>query len=667
MVQLTIDGKKVEAKEGMTIVEAAEGAGIHIPNLCYLKGMKGIGACRLCMVEIEGLKAPMTACTTKVKEGMSIKTSTPEIDELRRFVIDLILSMHPMDCMTCPKAGVCRLQEYAYTYNVKESTYTRKLWGFQVDDKNPFIRREPDYCVLCARCVRVCREQGTKILDFMGRGVGSKVTTPNDRPLHETDCTFCGSCVDVCPVNAITEASKIDKGREWDFTKKDSVCTFCGAACSIKISSKDDKIVKITSNASNYKHTAYVCAYGRYGFDYVNSSDRVKTPLIKRDGQLVESTWDEAAKVIADAFKSSKDKTAFYTSGSLLTEDAIVLERFASDILKTTNVASTVGNYADTNALITGEIDPNQVDLIVAIDLKVSQKGYVLPAIDAVLRRLAASGTPLIAIGDDSFADIAAANIKGSGVESLRSLVSYLCREGVCKDTNLCKATEGALIDETVEKAGKLFIDAKAPLIVTLPNLAEAASNLSLIKGTMLTIPFEANAIGLALAGIAGSKAIFDNISKGKGIKALYVIGETTLRSRPDVNFMAVHTTHLDEFARSADVVLPLTTPYESHGTVIRRGLRQKVVNQVINPIGESKMPREALEFIAEAMGTEIKAAKDSDIKRLLKVKWNHKARPFAFRDDLEADFKDIINAVNRSMLSIERMKWLEQKWSKAK
>jgi NADH dehydrogenase/NADH:ubiquinone oxidoreductase subunit G len=661
MVQLTIDGKKVEAREGMTIVEAAEEAGIHIPNLCYLKGMKGIGACRLCMVEIEGLKAPMTACTTKVKEGMSIKTSTPEIDELRRFVLDLILSMHPMDCMTCPKAGICRLQQYAYDYNVKESTYTRKLWGFQVDDKNPFIRREPDYCVLCARCVRVCREQGTKILDFMGRGVGSKVTTPNDKPMQETECTFCGSCVDACPVNALTEASKIDKGREWEFTKNDSVCTFCGAACSIKVSSKDNRIVKVTTSAPNYKHTAYICALGRYGFDYLDSPERLKTPLIKTNGQLVETTWDEALKTIAEAFKSSKDKTAIYTSGSILTEDAITIDRFASEVLKTTNVGSTVGIYADTNALITGVIDPNQIDLLLVLDLKVSQKGYVLPAIDAVLRRLVSAGTPLVSAGDESFADIASAHLKGSGLEALRSLIAFLCKEGVCKDAHLCKATEGAVIDEAVQKAGKLFMEAKNPLIITLPGLAEAASNLTLIKGELLTIPFEANAIGVALAGVAGSKTVLDQITKAKGIRALYVIGETTITARPNVPFMAVHTTHLDDLAKSADVVLPLTTPYESNGTIIRRGLRQKVVNQVIKPIGEARAPREALEALAEAMGAEIKTARDSDIKRLLKVKWNHKPRPFEPRQDLEVDFKEIFTVVNRSMLSTQRIKWLRE------
>ncbi|HYA12564.1 MAG TPA: 2Fe-2S iron-sulfur cluster-binding protein, partial [Thermodesulfovibrionales bacterium] len=194
MVTLKIDGIEVQAPEGTNLIEAAELAGIHIPNLCYLKGMKGVGACRLCLVEIEGMKAPVIACNTKVKEGMAVNTKTEKVEEVRKFVIDLILSMHPLDCMTCTKAGVCRLQRYAYDFGIKESSFTRKRFGYPTDEANPFLKRDPEYCILCGRCVRVCREQGTNVLDFMGRGVSSKVVTANDKSLQESECTFCGSC-----------------------------------------------------------------------------------------------------------------------------------------------------------------------------------------------------------------------------------------------------------------------------------------------------------------------------------------------------------------------------------------------------------------------------------------------------------------------------------------
>ena len=258
MVKLTIDGTMVESPEGANLIDAAGLAGIHIPNLCYLKGMPGIGACRLCLVEIEGAKAPMIACNTKVKEGMVVNTKTEKIQETRRFVIDLILSMHPLDCMTCTKAGVCNLQKYAYEFELKESNFTRKKFGYPIDEANPCIKRDPDYCILCGRCVRVCRHQGTNVLDFMGRGVGAKVMTANDKPLQESSCTFCGSCVDACPVNALLEADRWRKGREWEYEKTNSVCLLCGNGCDITVSTKDGRVAKINSGTEGITENIYV-------------------------------------------------------------------------------------------------------------------------------------------------------------------------------------------------------------------------------------------------------------------------------------------------------------------------------------------------------------------------------------------------------------------------
>ena len=281
IIKLTIDGKEIQATEGMNLIDAAATAGIHIPNLCYLKGTKGIGACRLCLVEVDGLKAPMIGCTTKAKDGMVVHTKTERVQETRKFVIDLILSMHPLDCMTCTKAGVCNLQQYAYDFELKESTFTRKKFGFSIDEGNPFIKRDPDYCILCGRCVRVCRHQGTNVLDFMGRGVGAKVITANDKPLQESSCTFCGSCVDACPVNALLEADRWRKGREWEYEKTRSVCLLCGNGCDISVSTKEGRVAKINSGGADGSVEKYICAYGRFGFDCIESETRVTSPMKK--------------------------------------------------------------------------------------------------------------------------------------------------------------------------------------------------------------------------------------------------------------------------------------------------------------------------------------------------------------------------------------------------
>jgi NADH dehydrogenase/NADH:ubiquinone oxidoreductase subunit G len=163
-VNVTIDGKETQVPEGTNLIDAAESVGVHIPNLCYLKGMRGIGACRMCLIEIEGMKAPMIGCTTRVKEGMAVNTKTQKVEEVRKFVIDLILSMHPLDCMTCTKAGVCNLQKYAYDFEIKESKFNRKKFGYPVDEANPFIKRDPDYCVLCGRRERMSWSSWAEVL-----------------------------------------------------------------------------------------------------------------------------------------------------------------------------------------------------------------------------------------------------------------------------------------------------------------------------------------------------------------------------------------------------------------------------------------------------------------------------------------------------------------------
>src|SRR3990172_1965915 len=315
LINLRIDGKDVKVAEGTNLIDAAEVAGVHIPNLCYLKGMKGIGACRLCLVEVEGSKAPVIACNTKVKEGMNVLTQTEKVVEIRKFVTDLILSMHPLDCMTCTKAGVCNLQKYAYDFEIKESNFSKKRFGYPTDEANPFIKRDPEYCVLCSRCIRICKAQDTNVLEFSGRGVGAKVVTGNEKPLQESGCTFCGSCVDVCPVNALLEADRWRKGREWEYEKVNSVCLSCGSGCSISVSTKDGEVVKINAGAPDGTAERYICAIGRFGFDSLHSEMRLRTPMKRVNGELRETSWEDALATVAENLKSAGPDAAIISSG----------------------------------------------------------------------------------------------------------------------------------------------------------------------------------------------------------------------------------------------------------------------------------------------------------------------------------------------------------------
>ncbi len=370
LVTLQIDGKTVALPAGMNIIDAAEHAGVHIPNLCYLKGMKGIGACRLCLVEVEGLKAPVIACNTKIRDGMAVSTKTEKIQEIRKFVIDLLLSMHPLDCMTCTKAGACNLQKYAYDFGLKESSFTRKKFGYPTDAANPFIKRDPDYCILCGRCVRVCKEQGTNVLEFMGRGIESKVVTADDKPLQESGCTFCGSCVDACPVNALLESDRLRKGREWEYEKIKSVCLLCGNGCDITVSTKDGRIQKINAGAEAGSAENYICAYGRFGFDCIEAETRLTSPMKRVNGELKETSWQDALGIVADKLKQAGNEAGFISIAGIGNEDALTLKKLARDVVKTKNIDTTLSLYAGSDSLKNSQTaDIDTADLILLVGL----------------------------------------------------------------------------------------------------------------------------------------------------------------------------------------------------------------------------------------------------------------------------------------------------------
>ncbi|GER92824.1 hypothetical protein A45J_0552 [hot springs metagenome] len=662
MVNLKIDGKEIKAPEGMNLIDAAELAGIHIPNLCYLKGLKGIGACRLCLVEIEGMKAPMIACTTKVKEGMVINTKTEKVQEVRKFVIDLILSMHPLDCMTCTKAGVCNLQQYAYDFEIKESSFTRKKFGFAPDEANPFIKRDPDYCVLCGRCVRICKDQGTNVLEFMGRGVGSKVTTANDKPLQESGCTFCGSCIDVCPVNAILEADRWRKGREWDYDKVKSVCLLCGNGCDITVSTKDGQIMKINAGALEGSSERYICAYGRFGFDCIAADTRVVFPMKRVNGELKQTTWEDALAIVADALKKAGKNAGFITTSGILNEDALTLKKFASDVVRTKNVDTTASLYSDFDSLISETAELDSADLFVLVDLNPNQWQRTLPALDAIIRKKVNAGAKLIVINssEPNISSVAVVNLIENESSALMALTKALIDKGLSGDKKLASAVANISVSDLVDKAATLYMEAKNPIILSSPAMYQAAANISLLKGVTVSVPVESNAKGVALMGLVTEGKSYKEMISG-GLNLLYVIGEIPLNTRPDVDFLVVQNSHLTELAKQADVILPSATYFEVDGTIVDYLGRLKHVCKAIEPAGEAKSHREIFVDIADVMGSEMKEAKESDTKKLAKIKVKIASAPFTRKEGFDVKVDEIIEAINASVINGSRLLWLKE------
>jgi NADH dehydrogenase/NADH:ubiquinone oxidoreductase subunit G len=645
MVDLTIDGKKVKVAEGTTMVDAAEKAGIHIPNLCHLKGMRGVGACRLCVVEVEGGRGPVTACTSKVKEGMNITTDSDKVLEMRRFVLDLILSMHPLDCMTCTKAGVCNLQQYAYDHEVKESSFTRKDFGYPVDSANPFIKRDPDYCILCGRCVRVCKEQGTNVLDFMGRGVGSKVITAQDKPLQESECTFCGSCVDACPVNALLEADRWRKGREWEYKKTNSTCLSCGNGCSIVVSTKDDQVAKINSAGDSGTIEKYICATGRFGFDALTSDLRVNTPMKRVGKKLEETTWEDALSIIAEKLKKSGKNASIITTANILNEDAAALAGLASGAVKTKNIASTVSLYSDEETMkSSGSADLDAADVIVVAGLATSQYNRVLPALNAAITKRVSRGAKLVEIDDAKVLAAIAASLVAKGAKSSKELDDAIGK---------AKATEES--DTTAD----LIAGASSPVIFCSPSLFAAANNLSLVsKASVVAVPYEANARGVILSGLTDGDKSYSDIISGKN-DVLYVIGEPPVK-KVDAKFLIVQSTYLSHLAKQqADVVLPAASYLESSGSMVSYLGKIKKVVKAASPSGDAKQNKDIFADIAAAMKAKLPASK-ADVKKTLKGT-KAKAAPFAKVKGLDANPTDLNARINCSVVNSSRLLWLKE------
>lgn len=344
LVTVSIDGKSVQVPEGTSVLEAARTIGIKIPALCYDPDLSRVGACRLCVVEIEKMRGLPAACVTTCTEGMIIQTRSPAVVEARRVILELLIANHPLDCLTCEKNGECLLQEYCYDYRVATSAFTGTKYAHAVDDSNPFYVRDMNKCVLCGRCVRVCEEvTGRGILEFSMRGHNAKVTTFMDQPVTASDCAYCGNCVAVCPTGALTERDMIGKGRKCDINKVRTVCPYCGAGCTIDLNVKDGRIIGVTGNPDGDVNSRFLCVKGRFGYQFIHSEDRLKTPLVKQGSTLEETSWDDALALVGNRLREivntyGPESVGVLSSARCTNEENYLLSKFARAVLGTNNI-----------------------------------------------------------------------------------------------------------------------------------------------------------------------------------------------------------------------------------------------------------------------------------------------------------------------------------------
>jgi len=343
-----IDGQVVESTPGQTILEAARKAGIYtIPTLCYLKDTIPTGSCRMCMVEVEGARTLMPACSTVATPGMVIRTESARIDAARTMVIELLLGSGNHNCLICEANGACELQALAYRYKVPTPVFSRPLEPpYDLEDNKQLIRRDFSKCIMCGRCVRGCKEKQVNNAISIGyRGSHNKIVTWADNPYGDSDCVFCGECVQACPVGALVELKSIGLGRPWETQKVRTTCPYCGVGCQQWLHVKDGKIIKVTGVAGAAPNKGRLCVKGRFGYDFIYSPERLTTPLIRdqKGGELREASWDEALDFVAAKIKVVQEKygpdaTAGISCARSINEDSYNMQKLFRVAIGTNNI-----------------------------------------------------------------------------------------------------------------------------------------------------------------------------------------------------------------------------------------------------------------------------------------------------------------------------------------
>jgi NADH-quinone oxidoreductase chain G len=343
MMKITINGKQFEAKGPIKILEVAIEHGIHIPTMCYYPKVESFGGCRMCLVQVEGKHRLQASCSLDAEDGMVIVTETPEIVKARKAMLEFMLINHPLDCPTCDKAGECDLQDFSMIYGAAAGRFKEPKKAEPESTRDPLIVRNMERCIMCTKCTRVCAElQGDFSIAAVGRG---KHTFIESFRSESFDCEYCGSCIIACPVGSLMSKLHRHNYRPWETdAQSDSICSFCGVGCGVHMQIREDGIQRVIPAESDV-NKGILCARGFFGYEYISSPKRLTTPLIRKNGKLTPSSWDEALKLIADKLKSIKaasgsDSIAAIASPKCSIEDNYILQKIMRTGVGTNNIDS---------------------------------------------------------------------------------------------------------------------------------------------------------------------------------------------------------------------------------------------------------------------------------------------------------------------------------------
>jgi NADH-quinone oxidoreductase subunit G len=652
-VTLVVDGREVIAPEGTMLVDAAKQGDVEIPVFCYEPKLgEPVGACRMCLVEIEGIPKLQTACSTPVRDGMVVYTQTDQVKEAQNAVVEFLLVNHPLDCPVCDKGGECPLQDIAMGWGPGKSRFTDPKRHFQKPlELSPLVAIDRERCILCYRCVRFSQEVAEdEQLQLLERGDRSFVGTFDERPYI---APFHGNIIDLCPVGALTTYTYRFRARPWDIEQAGSVCTLCPSQCNVAFTVRDEHVMRVLARDNHAVDDGWLCDKGRFGYQMFSSPDRITEPMARQgDGSLNPISWDEAVEQIGSRLRSSGERAAALVGGTTSNEEGWLTQKLIRD--SGSRAVASSSNPVDPGLLAElsrPELASKVRDLDYAGAILVigTDPLHEMPILDLRIRKAIRRGDAKLAVAserptalDGGAAVDAVRYAPGESAAFVRAFATALGGEKA-KGPHARGATAIAELlrsvpDPVIVWGERLWRDEGA--VAALADAARALKMHQSLGPGLLEVPEEANARGLREAGCIpgagpglapardglGSDAIKEGLRDGE-LDTLLLVNSNPVRNHPDGpgwadamrrSFVVSIAMFDDESTKHADLVLPAETHAEKEGVVTHpEGRLQRLRPNVPHP-DDVRPGWQVLGSIATAAGIEVRAETAEEVFQAL-------------------------------------------------